>query len=87
MAGGVPWTKTWLTFDNTYYSKADESDRDPELFWPDTDKCIHVDPEFKKTFDIYATDQNKFFQDFAKAHKKLTELGAKWEPSQGIKLD
>ena len=27
----------------------------------------------------YAESQEKFFEDYAAAHKKLTELGVKWQ--------
>lgn len=30
--------------------------------------------------------QAKFFEDYALAHKKLSELGSKWEPAEGITL-
>ncbi|KAI9253479.1 heme peroxidase [Phascolomyces articulosus] len=36
---------------------------------------MYNDKEFKKYFDLYAKDEAKFFEDFAKAYKKLIELG------------
>jgi hypothetical protein len=28
----------------------------------------------------YATDEKAFFEDYAKAHAKLSELGVQWDP-------
>ncbi len=28
----------------------------------------------------YAADQDAFFEDYAKAHAKLSELGVEWDP-------
>ena len=28
----------------------------------------------------YAVDQDAFFEDYAKAHAKLSELGVEWDP-------
>jgi len=86
MAGGCAWTKNWLTFDNSYYTKYKESMADSDLLWFPTDEALHTDPNFKVTFDKYASDQNAFFADYAQAHKKLSELGCKWEPAEGFTL-
>jgi len=37
------------------------------------------DPKFKKFVDLYAEDEQKFFEDFAKAFSKLLELGVKFK--------
>merc|ERR1711972_1150394 len=81
MPGGCAWTKNWLTFDNSYFKDYKESESDPDLLWFPTDKAVQTDDEFKKYFSEYADSQNKFFSDYASAHKKLSELGAKWEPA------
>lgn len=86
MAGGAAWTKNWLTFDNAYYSQYKEADADENLLWFPTDNALTTDPAFKPTFELYAKDQTAFFRDYAKAHKKLSELGAVFEPPQGIKI-
>lgn len=87
MVGGAAWTKNWLTFDNSYFSDYKTSDTDPDLLWFPTDTALHTDPGFKPAFDLYAKDQAAFFKDYAAAHKKLSELGAKFDPPQGLKLD
>jgi len=86
MVGGAAWTKNWLTFDNSYFKDYKLASEDENLLWFPTDEALHTDPEFKKYFDLYAKDQEAFFKDYAKAHKKLSELGAKFEPEQGIKI-
>ncbi|CAE7633648.1 APX8 [Symbiodinium sp. CCMP2456] len=78
MVGGAAWTKNWLTFDNSYFKDYKLASEDQDLLWFPTDEALHTDPEFKKYFDIYAKDQDAFFKDYAKAHKKLSELGAKF---------
>ncbi|XP_057724620.1 L-ascorbate peroxidase T, chloroplastic-like isoform X2 [Arachis stenosperma] len=35
----------------------------------------------------YAEDQVAFFNDYAEAHAKLSNLGAKFDPPEGIVLD
>ncbi|CAE7637849.1 APX8 [Symbiodinium sp. CCMP2592] len=84
MVGGAAWTKNWLTFDNSYFKDYKLSDQN--LLWFPTDEALHTDPEFKKYFELYAKDQDAFFKDYAKAHKKLSELGSKFEPAQGITI-
>ena len=42
-----------------------------------TDMVLLSDPAFKKWVDVYASSEEKFFSDFAKAFTKLTELGFK----------
>jgi len=86
MAGGCPWTKNWLTFDNSYFSRYKDAMADDNLLWFPTDEALHTDPGFKPHFDKYAADQNAFFADYARAHKKLSELGAKFEPQGGVKI-
>lgn len=84
MPGGCSWTKSWLKFDNSYFT--DYKAKDEHLLWFPTDEALHTDPMFKPTFDLYASDQAAFFRDYAAAHKKLSELGAKFEPAEGITL-
>eukprot|EP00929_Paragymnodinium_shiwhaense_P100457 TRINITY_DN6279_c1_g1_i2.p2 TRINITY_DN6279_c1_g1~~TRINITY_DN6279_c1_g1_i2.p2 ORF type:complete len:358 (+),score=93.32 TRINITY_DN6279_c1_g1_i2:172-1245(+) len=86
MSGGAAWTKNWLTFDNSYFTQYEEAMKDDNLIWFPTDEILHKDPAFSTTFYKYAKSQPAFFEDYAKAHKKLSELGAKFEPAEGIKL-
>ena len=42
-----------------------------------TDMVLIEDPSFRKWVQLYAKSEDKFFDDFAKAFQKLTELGFK----------
>merc|ERR1712217_480338 len=75
-AGGRPWTKTWLTFDNTYFSEMAAQDKNCISFH--TDKVLMTDPGFKQHFAEFARSEAAFFEQYAKSHKKLSELGAKF---------
>lgn len=85
MPGGRSWTKRWLTFDNSYFK--DYVEQDPHLAWFSTDRALHHDEGFKPYFMEYKNSQEAFFRDYAEAHKKLSELGAKFEPAGGISID
>ncbi|BAM81015.1 chloroplast ascorbate hydrogen peroxidase, precursor [Cyanidioschyzon merolae strain 10D] len=82
--GGSSWTPDWLQFNNMYFKVLMDPNADPELLKLVTDKALVEDPEFNKYVKIYATDEAKFFEDYANAHKKLSELGSKWDPPGGI---
>jgi len=83
-AGGRSWTKEWTKFDNTYFS--DMPKRDPQCIAFPTDTCLMTAPEFKPHFDQFAKDQNAFFNAYKESHKKLSELGSKFSPLEGIRL-
>lgn len=84
-----PWTPTPTTFNNLYFSllvnlkwepnvvneHAQFKDPSGKLMMLPSDIVLIEDPGFKKYVDIYAKDQKKFFDDFAKAFQKLEELG------------
>ena len=84
-----PWTPTPTMFNNLYFSllntvnwtKRDWSgpfqyeDDGKKLMMLPTDVVLIKDKKFKKYVDVYAGNQKKFFVDFAKAFKKLEELG------------
>lgn len=75
MKGGQSWTKKWLHFNNDYFT---ESRPDDDLLWLPTDQCLKEDPKFKIYFEKFAADQGAFFEAYAVAHKKLSELGVEW---------
>eukprot|EP00968_Pinguiococcus_pyrenoidosus_P011323 scaffold907_cov247-Pinguiococcus_pyrenoidosus.AAC.14 len=85
--GGSAWTKNWLVFDNSYFATVPDKDTDPDLLKLDTDKCLFLDEGFLPTAQLYKESQDKFFEDYAVAHAKLSELGAKFEPEEGIRID
>lgn len=58
-----------------------------ELLWLPTDDALLTNPELKKYFVQYAENQDLFFEDYTKAHAKMSELGSKFEPKAGIFLE
>ncbi|CAL1362429.1 unnamed protein product [Linum trigynum] len=84
--GGQSWTAEWLKFDNSYF-KDIKAQIDEDLLVLPTDAAIFEDPAFKVYAEKYAEDQDAFFKDYAEAHAKLSNLGAKFDPPEGIVLD
>ncbi|KAF7087314.1 hypothetical protein CFC21_090515 [Triticum aestivum] len=84
--GGQSWTAEWLKFDNSYFKDIKEQ-RDQELLVLPTDAALFDDPSFKVYAEKYAEDQGAFFKDYAEAHAKLSNLGAKFDPPEGFSLD
>uniref|UniRef100_A0A1J3H631 L-ascorbate peroxidase n=1 Tax=Noccaea caerulescens TaxID=107243 RepID=A0A1J3H631_NOCCA len=83
--GGQSWTPEWLKFDNSYFTEIKEK-RDEDLLVLPTDAAIFEDPSFKVYAEKYAADQDAFFKDYAEAHAKLSNLGAKFNPPEGITI-
>ncbi|CAL5203880.1 unnamed protein product [Lathyrus oleraceus] len=84
--GGQSWTAQWLKFDNSYFKDIKEK-RDEDLLVLPTDAALFEDPSFKVYAEKYAEDQEAFFKDYAEAHAKLSNLGAKFDPPEGIVID
>ncbi|XAR62817.1 L-ascorbate peroxidase [Bertholletia excelsa] len=84
--GGQSWTVKWLKFDNSYFKDIKER-KDEDLLVLPTDAVLFEDPSFKVYAEKYAEDQDAFFKDYAEAHAKLSNLGAKFEPPEGISID
>jgi len=82
--GGSSWTEKWLKFDNSYFQTVPDSNADPELLKLETDVSLFNDPGFLPFAQKYKASQADFFEDYAKAHSKLSELGSKFEPAGGI---
>ncbi|KAJ1396118.1 heme peroxidase [Ochromonadaceae sp. CCMP2298] len=78
MAGGCSWTRNWLCFDNAYYKRLGDPRDASQLLWLPTDQALFDSPEFRPYFLQYARSCEDFFRDYAAAHKKLSELGAKF---------
>eukprot|EP00898_Chlorokybus_atmophyticus_P001384 jgi/Chlat1/2246/Chrsp17S02562 len=83
--GGQSWTPEWLVFDNSYFVEVKEK-RDADLVVLPTDAALFEDDGFKQYAEKYAVDQEAFFKDYAVSHKKLSELGAKWNPEDGFSI-
>jgi len=84
--GGSSWTEKWLKFDNSYFTTVPDSAADPELLKLSTDKTLFGDEGFKPFAEKFRDSEAAFFESYAKAHVKLSELGSKFEPAEGIKL-
>ncbi|KAJ4700703.1 Ascorbate peroxidase [Melia azedarach] len=84
--GGQSWTVQWLKFDNSYFKDIKER-KDEDLLVLPTDAVLFDDPSFKVYAEKYAEDQEAFFKDYAEAHAKLSNLGAKFDPPEGIVVD
>ncbi|KAL6515532.1 putative L-ascorbate peroxidase 7, chloroplastic [Orobanche hederae] len=84
--GGQSWTVQWLKFDNSYFKDIKER-MDEDLLVLPTDAVLFEDPSFKEYAEKYAEDQGEFFKDYAEAHAKLSNLGAKFDPPEGFSLD
>mmetsp|Transcript_28152 Transcript_28152/g.38704 ORF Transcript_28152/g.38704 Transcript_28152/m.38704 type:complete len:430 (+) Transcript_28152:77-1366(+) len=81
MAGGASWTPNWLHFDNSYYTcimKSCTGSDDPNLLKLPTDMSLYECPEFRRYFVRFAQNKEEFFREYAIAHKKMSELGAKF---------
>ncbi|KAL7564930.1 hypothetical protein ACA910_009417 [Epithemia clementina (nom. ined.)] len=84
--GGSSWVDQWLVFDNSYFKILEDSSADEELLKMSTDLAIFKDPGFRPYAEKFRDSQEAFFEAYAKAHKMLSELGAKFEPEGGIEL-
>lgn len=84
MQGGKSWTKNWLKFDNEYFKVIKENN--PSLACFPTDAVLVEDAGFKVYADKFAADNNAFMMSYAKAHKKLSELGSEFTPAHGVPL-
>jgi L-ascorbate peroxidase len=84
--GGSSWTERWLIFDNSYFTTLPDPSADPELLKLSSDKTLFDDDGFKPFAEKFRDSQDAFFESYAKAHQKLSELGSKFEPAEGVKL-
>jgi L-ascorbate peroxidase len=93
MSGGMSWTTNWLKFDNSYFTQqrpvpmgGSGKEMTDELLWLPTDAVLSRDPGFAPFFKMYAASEEAFFQDYAEAHRRLSETGSKWAIPGGIML-
>lgn len=56
------------------------------MFDPHASATCHRPPPRRPFAEKYAADQAAFFADYAKAHKKLSELGAGWEEGGPVSI-
>jgi L-ascorbate peroxidase len=84
--GGSSWTPKFLIFDNSYYKILEDPDADPMLLKMSSDRAIYTDEAFRPFAEKFRDSEEEFFKSYASAHKKLSELGSKFEPAEGITL-
>jgi L-ascorbate peroxidase len=87
MAGGQSWTPLWLQFDNSYFQRLLDVRPDPLLLRLPTDEALLESPEYLPYCRKFASNQEAFFLAYSAAHKKFSELGAKFDPPEGVYLD
>mmetsp|Transcript_87575 Transcript_87575/g.245135 ORF Transcript_87575/g.245135 Transcript_87575/m.245135 type:complete len:348 (+) Transcript_87575:101-1144(+) len=85
--GGQSWTEKFLIFDNSYFITLNDPNADEELLKMSSDRAVFTDDKFRPFAEKFRDNQEAFFVSYAKAHKKLSELGSKFEPASGISLD
>ena len=68
------WTKKKLPSGIEQFTNYDE-DSEAELMMLPTDIALRDDKEFLQYVDLYASDKERFFEDFSKVFEKLSELG------------
>ena len=51
-----------------------------------SDQALYDCPEFRPYLLKYADDNEAFFEDYAKAHKKMSELGSQFSPRDGFQI-
>lgn len=57
-----------------------------ELLWLPTDQALAECPEWRPYFMHYASNDVAFRDAYASAHVRMSQLGARFRPSQGITL-
>lgn len=70
-----PWTTNPLVFDNSYYTELVKEAAATGILRLPSDHALCDEPALKAQVEKYAADQNAFFEDYVKAHQKLSELG------------
>jgi L-ascorbate peroxidase len=78
----MSWTERWMCFDNSYFQRPRGQPQgidSKELLWLPTDRALHEDPELRVYFERYAVDQALFFRDYAAAHRRMSELGCRFQ--------
>jgi L-ascorbate peroxidase len=68
------WTPDPLLFTNTYFQVLLEGESGGLIMLP-SDKALLEDPNTRALVELYAKDEDKFFEDYSESHMKLSELG------------
>jgi len=73
------WSRNPYIFDNNYFEEL--LDKNSPYVKTPSDLALLGESNFKDLIEIFAQDNEKFFEVYAKAHEKLTESGC-----EGIQL-
>lgn len=84
--GGMSWTRDWLDFNNAYFVALAAGEKDADLLEMSTDAVLLTDEGFKPHALKYSESQAAFFEDYAAAHKKLSEVGSTFDPPEGVSI-
>ncbi|KAI8333536.1 heme peroxidase [Chlamydoabsidia padenii] len=95
-----PWSEQPTLFSNEYFKVISErkwikkdleqggwqwvDKNNPAVMMLPVEITMYNDKEFRKYFDLYAKDQDKFFADFTKAFTKLVELGVPFKGDEKV---
>ncbi|KAG0240751.1 heme peroxidase [Mortierella sp. GBA43] len=94
-----PWTASPTVVTNAFYTellgrkwverkwdgpKQFQDKESESLMMLPSDMALMKDKEFKKWVEVYAKDEQKFFEDFGKAVSKLFELGCVFEEGSKV---
>jgi L-ascorbate peroxidase len=64
----------------------DDPNADEDLLKMSSDRAVFTDETFRPFAEKFRDNQDAFFESYSKAHKKLSEVGSKFEPEGGIFL-
>eukprot|EP01039_Chlorochromonas_danica_P008143 gene8143-8984_t len=76
--GGCSWTKNWLQFDNSYFRRPLDDPSNEQLLWLPTDQALLDCPDYRTHFLAFANDRELFFEQYKSAHRRMSELGARF---------
>jgi cytochrome c peroxidase len=95
-----PWQEAPTVFSNEYFKALKErtwikkqlphggfqyvDKNNTDVMMLPAEIAMHNDKEFRKYFDLYAEDEDKFFKDFAVVFKKLLELGVPFKGDEKV---
>jgi len=68
------WTQNPYVFDNTYFQELLLGERSKYFKLPQ-ELALLDDASSKRTIEMYAQDEQRFFEDYARAHVRMSELG------------
>ena len=73
-ASGRPFTDDLFEFNNSYFRRLLSPPRegDEGLVLLDSDRALLKDPETRDYVELYARDEESFFDDFSLAYRKMT---------------